>query len=125
MKWSAIGAFVLAVAVMTGAFGAHALDGRLDAYSKGVYETGVRYHFYHALGLLIVSFLPRIGALSAKQAGWICGLLLAGIVLFSGSLYLLAVTGERMLGAVTPVGGIAFIAAWVMLGFWLIPQNSE
>jgi len=124
MKWSAVGAFVLAVAVMIGAFGAHALDGRLDAYSKGVYETGVRYHFYHALGLLIVSFLPRIGALSAKRAGWICGLLLAGIVLFSGSLYLLAVTGERMLGAVTPFGGVAYIAAWVMLGFWLIPKNE-
>ena len=124
MKWSAIGAFALAVAVMIGAFGAHALDGRLDAYSKGVYETGVRYHFYHALGLLIVSFLPRIGALSAKRAGWICGLLLAGIVLFSGSLYLLAVTGERMLGAVTPFGGVAYIAAWVMLGFWLIPRNE-
>jgi uncharacterized membrane protein YgdD (TMEM256/DUF423 family) len=124
MKWSAVGAFVLAVAVMIGAFGAHALDGRLDAYSKGVYETGVRYHFYHALGLLIVSFLPRIGALSAKRAGWICGLLLAGIVLFSGSLYVLAITGERMLGAVTPFGGIAFIAAWLMLGFWLIPKNE-
>jgi len=121
MKWSAVGAFVLAVAVMIGAFGAHALDGRLDAYSKGVYETGVRYHFYHALGLLIVSFLPRIGALSAKRAGWICGLLLAGIILFSGSLYVLAVTGERMLGAVTPFGGVAFIAAWLLLGFWLIP----
>jgi uncharacterized membrane protein YgdD (TMEM256/DUF423 family) len=123
MKWSAIGAFVLAVAVMIGAFGAHALDGRLDAYSKGVYETGVRYHFYHGFALLMVSFLPRIGALSAKRAGWICGLMLAGIVLFSGSLYLLALTGERMLGAVTPLGGVAFIAAWLMLGFWLIKEQ--
>jgi uncharacterized membrane protein YgdD (TMEM256/DUF423 family) len=125
MKWSATGAFVLAVAVIIGAFGAHALDGRLDAYSKGVYETGVHYHFYHALGMLIVSFLPRIGALSGKRAGWICGLLLAGIVLFSGSLYLLAVTGERMLGAVTPFGGLSFIAAWLMLAFWLIKAPSR
>ena len=118
--WSAIGAFLLALAVMIGAFGAHALDGRLDTYSKGVYETGVHYHFYHALGLLIVSFLPRIGALPAGRAAWVCGLLLAGVVLFSGSLYVLAVTGQRMLGAITPFGGLSFIAAWVLLGFWLI-----
>lgn len=118
--WSAIGAFALALAVTTGAFGAHALDGRLDAYSKGVYETAVRYHFYHAFGLLIVSFLPRIGALSVPRAGWVCGLMLAGIVLFSGSLYALALTGQRMLGAVTPFGGVAFIAGWLLLGFWLI-----
>ncbi len=122
MKWSAIGAFVLALAVIIGAFGAHALAGRLDADSKGVYETGVQYHFYHALGLLLVSFLPRIGALSAKRAGWICGLLLAGIILFCGSLYLLAVTGERMLGAVTPFGGLSFIAAWLLLAFWLAKE---
>jgi uncharacterized membrane protein YgdD (TMEM256/DUF423 family) len=124
MKWSAIGAFTLALAVAIGAFGAHALDGRLDDYSKGVYETGVRYHFFHALGLLIVSVLPRIGVLAARRAGWVCGLLLAGIVLFSGSLYLLAVTGQRMLGAVTPFGGVAFIAAWVLLGIWLIPSRG-
>jgi uncharacterized membrane protein YgdD (TMEM256/DUF423 family) len=124
MKWSAIGAFVLALAVMIGAFGAHALEGTLDAYSKGVYETGVQYHFYHALGLLIVSLLPGIGALSAKRAGWICGLLLAGVVLFSGSLYALAITGVRMLGAVTPFGGVAFIAAWLMLAYFLV-QKSE
>jgi uncharacterized membrane protein YgdD (TMEM256/DUF423 family) len=123
MMWSAIGAFALALAVMTGAFGAHALDGRLDAYSKGIYETAVRYHFYHAFGLLIVSFLPRIGALSVPRSGWVCGLMLAGIVLFSGSLYALALTGQRMLGAVTPFGGVAFIAAWLLLGFWLIPKK--
>ncbi len=120
MNWSSIGALVLAVAVMIGAFGAHALQGRLDEYSRGVYETGVLYHFFHALGLLIVSFLPRIGALAAKQANWICALLLVGIVLFSGSLYALAISGVRMLGAVTPLGGVAFIAAWVLLGFCLL-----
>lgn len=121
--WSAIGAFVLAAAVMTGAFGAHALSGHLDEYSKGIYETAVRYHFYHGFALLLVSFLPRIGALSAARAGWVCGLMLAGVGLFSGSLYALALTGQRMLGAVTPVGGVSFIAAWLLLGFWLIPQK--
>ena len=120
MNWSAIGAILLALAVTIGAFGAHALQGRLDAYSKGVYETGVIYHFFHAMGLLIVSFLPRIGALTAPRAGWVCALLLAGVVLFSGSLYALAISGVRMLGAVTPFGGLAFIAAWVLLAYWLL-----
>src|ERR1700681_3643628 len=115
MNWSAAGAILLALAVMIGAFGAHALQERLDAYSKGIYETGVMYHFFHALGLLVVSFLPRIGALPAARASWVCALLAAGIVLFSGSLYLLAISGVRMLGAITPFGGLSFIAAWVLL----------
>src|ERR1700690_3770917 len=120
MNWSAVGAIALALAVSIGAFGAHALQGRLDAYSRGVYETGVLYHFFHALGLLIVSVLPRMGALSAAHASRICLLLAIGIVLFSGSLYILAISGERVLGAVTPFGGLSFIAAWVLLAYWLI-----
>ena len=120
MNWSAIGAIVLALGVIIGAFGAHALQGRLDAYSKGVYETGVLYHFFHALGLLVVSFLPRIGALSPSRTAWVCALLLAGVLLFSGSLYALAISGVRILGAVTPFGGLAFIAAWVLLAYWLL-----
>jgi uncharacterized membrane protein YgdD (TMEM256/DUF423 family) len=119
MNWSVAGAAALALAVMIGAFGAHALEGRLDAYSKGVYETAVMYHFFHALGLLIVSFLPRISALPATRASWVCALLAAGIVLFSGSLYALAISGVRTLGAITPFGGLSFIAAWVLLAFWL------
>ena len=120
MNWSAIGAIALALAVAVGAFGAHALQGRLDAYARGVYETGVTYHFFHALGLLIVSLLPRTGALSAARASRVCLLLAMGIVLFSGSLYVLAVSGQRMLGAVTPFGGLSFIAAWVLLAYWLM-----
>jgi len=124
MNWSSVGAILLALAVIIGAFGAHALQGRLDAYLKGVYETGVMYHFFHALGLLVVSFLPRIGALSAPRAGWVCALLLTGVLLFSGSLYALAISGVRMLGAVTPFGGLAFIAAWVLLAYWLLTANA-
>jgi uncharacterized membrane protein YgdD (TMEM256/DUF423 family) len=124
MNWSSVGAILLALAVIIGAFGAHALQGRLDAYSKGVYETGVMYHFFHALGVLVVSFLPRIGALSATRAAWVCALLLVGVVLFSGSLYALAISGVRMLGAVTPFGGLAFIAAWILLGYWLLKANA-
>ncbi len=115
--WTPLAAAALALAVMIGAFGAHALRDRLDAYSMGVYEKAVFYHFIHALGLLIVSLLPRTGTLSATSAAWICGLLLAGILLFSGSLYAFAITGIRALGAVTPLGGICFIAAWLLLAY--------
>lgn len=124
MNWSAISAILLALAVGIGAFGAHALQGRLDAYAKGVYETAVMYHFFHALGMLVVSFLPRIGALTADRAAWICALLLTGVVLFSGSLYALAISGVRLLGAVTPFGGLAFIAAWILLAYWLFTAGA-
>src|SRR5580704_1483967 len=110
MNWSAAGAILLAIAVMLGAFGAHGLRGRIDDYSMGVYERAVLYHFVHALGLLVVSMMPARPGLN-----WVAWLLVAGIVLFSGSLYVLAITGVRTLGAITPFGGVAFIAAWVML----------
>jgi len=119
MNWSAVGAMALGLGVVIGAFGAHGLQDRLDAYSMMVYEKGVFYHFIHALGLLIVSFLPRISALSRSAANWVCGLLALGIVGFSGSLYALALTGNRMLGIITPIGGTAFIAAWVVLAIAL------
>jgi len=108
--WTAVAAVFLALAVALGAFGAHGLRGRIDDYSMGVYDRAVLYHFLHALGLLFVSMLPTRPGLN-----WVAWLLAAGIVLFSGSLYILAITGVRMLGAITPFGGVAFIAAWVML----------
>jgi uncharacterized membrane protein YgdD (TMEM256/DUF423 family) len=122
MNWSATGAIMLALAVVLGAFGAHGLRNRLDAYSMSVYEKAVFYHFIHALGLLIVSMLSRMGALTGSAGAWVCALLLAGIVIFSGSLYALAVSGIRMLGAITPLGGLSFIAAWLLLG-WALLRN--
>jgi uncharacterized membrane protein YgdD (TMEM256/DUF423 family) len=122
MNWSVTGAILLALAVILGAFGAHGLRDRLDAYSMSVYEEAVFYHFIHALGLLIVSFLPKTGTFSEFATGWVCGLLLAGIAIFSGSLYLLAVTGNRMLGAITPIGGVSFIAAWLALA-WFVAKH--
>ena len=109
--WTSIAAGALALAVMIGAFGEHAMRDKLDAYSMGVYEKAVFYHFIHALGLLIVSLLKP------PSMNWICALLLAGMVLFSGSLYALATTGIRALGAVTPLGGLCFIAAWLLLAY--------
>jgi uncharacterized membrane protein YgdD (TMEM256/DUF423 family) len=119
LNWSATGSILLALAVILGAFGAHGLRGRLDAYSMGVYEKAVFYHFVHALGLLIVSVLPKTGTFPPEGANVVCWLLLAGIVIFCGSLYLLAVTGNRTLGAITPVGGLSFIAAWLLLAWRL------
>jgi len=119
MNWSATGAILLALAVVLGAFGAHGLRDRLDAYSMDVWQKAVFYHFVHALGLLVVSILPRTGTLPETPAAWVCGLLLAGIAIFCGSLYVLAVTGLRTMGAITPIGGLAFIAAWVLLAWWL------
>src|SRR5271166_2761275 len=120
MNWSAVAAIALGLAVMIGAFGAHALRGRLDAYSIGIYERAVFYHFVHALGILIVASFARNGLLSPSGVSWVCGMLLAGIVIFCGSLYILAISGVRTWGAVTPVGGLAFIAGWFLLAFLLI-----
>ncbi len=119
MNWSAAGAVLLALSVILGAFGAHGLKNRLDAYSMSVYEKAVFYQFVHSLGILIVSVLPKTGTFSPGSAGTVCALLLAGIVIFSGSLYLLAVTGNRMLGAITPIGGVCFIVGWVLLAWYL------
>jgi uncharacterized membrane protein YgdD (TMEM256/DUF423 family) len=106
-----LGALAGLLAVALGAFGAHALRGRLDDYARGVFETAVQYHFYHALALVLVGVLLLSQPATAllKSSGW---LFLIGIAVFSGSLYILAITGIKWLGAVTPLGGLAFIAGW-------------
>jgi uncharacterized membrane protein YgdD (TMEM256/DUF423 family) len=119
MNWSAIAAVFLALAVGLGAFGAHGLKARLDASHLDIYKTAVLYHFLHGLGMLIVATLPRTGTFPAESANSVCWLLAVGIVIFSGSLYLLAVTGVDMLGAITPFGGVAFIVAWLLLAWKL------
>ena len=120
MNWSAIAAVFLALAVGMGAFGAHGLKTRLDANHLDIYKTAVLYHFLHALGMLVVSMLPKTGTFPRESAETVCWLLLAGILIFSGSLYLLAVTGVSALGAVTPFGGVAFILAWLLLAWKLV-----
>ena len=117
MNWSAAGAVTLAAAVALGAFGAHGLRDRLDAYSLGVWEKAVFYHFVHAAGMLVVPLFASTTSIPPAAASRVCRLLLIGILLFSGSLYTLAVTGVRTLGAVTPLGGIAFISAWLLLAW--------
>lgn len=102
------------LAVAFGAFGAHALKSRLDEYALGVYQTAVQYHFYHSLALLAVGViaLSQPQAVLLKSSGW---LFFLGILIFSGSLYLLSLTGVKWLGAITPLGGLAFIAGWACL----------
>jgi uncharacterized membrane protein YgdD (TMEM256/DUF423 family) len=108
-----IGAVSAFIAVAAGAFGAHSLRARLDAGALAVFETGARYQMYHALALLAVAWADvRWPGPWADRAGW---LFVAGTVLFSGSLYALALSGIRWLGAITPLGGVAFLLGWLCL----------
>jgi len=110
-----LGALSALLAVAAGAFGAHALRNRLVPDTLVVFETAARYHMYHALALLAAGWaVARWPGGTAVTAGW---LFVAGTVIFSGSLYLLSFTGQRWLGAVTPLGGLAFILGWVALAW--------
>ena len=102
-----------ASAVILGAFGAHALKERLTEYALSVYTTGVDYHFYHTAALLAVALLPSSTPSKLRTASGVCFVL--GILFFSGSLYALALSGITKLGLITPIGGLLFIAGWILL----------
>ena len=111
-----LGAINAFLCVAIGAFGAHGLKEKLSTDMLAVYQTAVQYHFYHALGLaavgLVLAHFPK--SWPVTLSGW---MMLAGIVLFSGSLYVLSLTGMRWLGAITPIGGVAFLLAWALLAY--------
>lgn len=109
-RWFAIGTVLAASAVALGAFGAHALESTLGANRMDTFETAVRYHMWHALGLMALAFSPRPVRIARIS-------LLIGVVLFSGSLYALVFTNAPMWGAVAPVGGTALIAGWLLAGW--------
>ena len=114
-RFVALGAVSGFLAVAAGAFGAHGLKGRLSPEMLGVFETAARYQMYHALALIAAAWAAaRWPGRSSRAAGW---LFVAGTVVFSGSLYALALTGARAIGAVTPVGGLCFLAGWICLGW--------
>lgn len=115
--WIATASLLLFAGVGLGAFGAHGLRDRLDEYHLGVYEKGVFYHLIHAAGMLCVAMSASQAMAAPRLLSIVCILLTVGIVLFSGSLYLLAVTGVRWLGAITPLGGLSFLAAWATLAY--------
>jgi len=113
----------MAAGVALGAFGAHGLRSRLAPDLLAIYETGVRYHLVHGLAACVAALFVRTGLGGrAQAAGW---LFVAGIAIFSGSLYLLALTGTRWLGAVTPIGGVAWIAGWLLLAWAALARPSR
>ena len=117
-----LGAISAFLAVAAGAFGAHALKTRLAPDMFTVFEVGARYHMYHALALLLTAWAAsRCPGPAVSSAGW---LFVAGTLLFSGSLYALSLTGLRWLGAVTPFGGLAFLAGWACLAWGVIRHQS-
>lgn len=114
----ALGALAAGIGVALGAFGAHGLESRVTPERLQTFETGVRYHMYHALALLVVGWAAaQFPGWPLQAAGY---LFLAGLVLFSGSLYLLVLTDTPWLGAVTPLGGVAFIVGWVLLAWGVL-----
>ena len=116
-----VGALNAALAVIMGAFGAHSLKARVDAALLETWATASLYHFHHALGLLLVGILARqFSGSGFVAAGWT---LFAGMLIFSGSLYLLVLSGQRWLGAVTPIGGTAMIVGWLML-VWALWRHA-
>jgi uncharacterized membrane protein YgdD (TMEM256/DUF423 family) len=109
-----LGAINAFLAVALGAFGAHGLEGKLEPKYLVTWKTGVTYQMFHATGLLIIAVL--LGKLPANSLlSWSGWLMFIGMILFSGSLYVLSVTKISILGAVTPIGGVAFLAAWILL----------
>lgn len=115
MNWFAMGAILAGVGVALGAFGAHGLKARVTPDLLVVFETGVRYHMYHALALLAVGWAATRWPSTQVQAAGL--LFVAGIVIFSGSLYAMTLTGVRWLGAITPIGGLAFLLGWASLAW--------
>ncbi len=113
LNWFAVGAIAGAIGVTLGAFGAHALKSRVSEDLLAVFEIGVRYQMYHALALFAVAWAAgRWPGNWINASGW---LFTSGILIFSGSLYLMTLTGERWLGAITPIGGLCFILGWIAL----------
>ncbi|WP_405156059.1 DUF423 domain-containing protein [Paenibacillus sp. FSL K6-0108] len=112
-KWMMLGAVLTMLSVAIGAFGAHMLKERIGADAIAVYETGVQYHMIHAIALLIIGLTAGQLGPSTKLK-WAARLLFTGIIIFSGSLYVLSISGIKMLGAITPIGGVAFIVGWLL-----------
>ncbi len=121
-KWLILGAILAMLGVMIGAFGAHALKTILEANHRvETFDTAVKYHFYHALGLIIIGLLSA--HIQNKWLGYAGYLMLGGLLIFSGSLYILCLTNLTFLGAITPIGGLGMIAGWAMLAVAVSKQR--
>ena len=116
--WVIVGAILLALAIVLGAFGAHIIKSKISSEDLAIFEIGVRYHIYHAIGLMVVGL---IGFHVHQNIIDIPALIItAGIIIFSGSLYILVLTGVRWMGSITPIGGLLFIIGWILLAVNLI-----
>ncbi len=121
-----IGAMLMLSAVLLGAFGAHALKTRLTPEMLAVYQTGVQYHLVHALGLMLVGVMCNMQAsdrVKSRRLALAAIFMGVGVVLFSGSLYALAITGMSVLGAITPLGGLCFITAWALVAWQMLRRG--
>lgn len=116
------GALFMALGVLLGAFGAHALKKVLAPEMLAIYKTGVDYQFYHALGLLLIGLIGF--QIDSKWLRWSGKLIIIGIVIFSGSLYALSISGIKILGAITPIGGLSFVAGWICLAVGIVKQKQ-
>ena len=112
-SWIIIGSFLAAFAVILGAFGAHGLKTRLSPEDMAIFETGIRYHLFHSLGIILIGILGFHVSSDILQLP--AFIMTIGIILFSGSLYILVLSGARWFGAITPIGGLGFIIGWLLL----------
>jgi len=115
----ALGSINAMLVVLIGAFGAHGLKAKLTVENMAIFQTGVQYHFYHAVGLILVGLIAW-HIPTSPYLRWSAWLMIMGIILFSGSLYTLSITNIRWLGMITPFGGVAFILAWLMLTIGIV-----
>ena len=115
MEWCRVGAAFAGAGVALGAMGAHAFSAKLGTYGTPIYQTAVNYHLFHAMALLFLGLAVRNEVVTGATARIAGGLFSVGILLFSGSLYALALTGERSLGMITPFGGVMFLVGWLLL----------
>ncbi len=124
-RWFAAGAWLLAAGIAIGAFGAHALKDVLDLEHRYIYDKAVLYHLVNAVGLMALAGFMKSESLSARASRTIGLMLFFGVVIFSGSLYLLCLSGVRWLGAITPIGGSLLIIGWVVVGCKLFQAGKK
>ena len=124
-KWFGIGALLVGIGVAMGAFGAHGLKGQLDQDSMEVYNKAVFYHLINSMGMVVVALMASLRVVSPRAGRRTLTLLLVGVVVFAGTRYGYAITHERWMAMITPVGGLSFIVAWVWLGLGLILRNGK
>lgn len=123
-KYVLLASLLLAAGIMLSAFGAHALRDRLDTYHTAIFEKAALYHLLHAMGILLVCSLATPLSLSEAAVSRICLSMAFGILFFSGSLYALALSGMKWLGAITPIGGTLFIVSWILLAIESYRESS-